>query len=330
MSTATHTEHGAEKLCAKGAELYERALREGHVRSEDAAETPCLLAFGLLRPATDGPGRLEPVSPVAALHRLLRGIEDRISRERHREEQLTAMFEPLMRVDTRHTGIVDNSAIAFLSGSEQINEAITAAVADASRELLCIQPHVRYHHQQNRHVALDRDQAVLDRGVRIRTLYQHTLRHAPMVLARYEQLKGDTEARTLDEITDRLIVVDGEVAFISGDKAGSTALAVRQPALVGYFATFFDRLWRLATPMYPDAVQPPTIHGITPRQRAIAALLTEGHTDTAIADRLGMNVRTARVHIAKLAATLGSESRAQLGYLIGRSGILEREPKLRP
>ncbi|MZG14879.1 helix-turn-helix transcriptional regulator, partial [Streptomyces sp. SID5914] len=41
-----------------------------------------------------------------------------------------------------------------------------------------------------------------------------------------------------------------------------------------------------------------------------------------IAERLGMNVRTARVHIAKLAATLGSESRAQLGYLIAESRIL--------
>ncbi|CAM5491106.1 Helix-turn-helix transcriptional regulator OS=Streptomyces tendae OX=1932 GN=GUR47_19975 PE=4 SV=1 [Streptomyces tendae] len=38
-----------------------------------------------------------------------------------------------------------------------------------------------------------------------------------------------------------------------------------------------------------------------------------------------MNVRTARVHIAKLAATLGSESRAQLGYLIAESGILVGE-----
>jgi hypothetical protein len=39
-----------------------------------------------------------------------------------------------------------------------------------------------------------------------------------------------------------------------------------------------------------------------------------------------MNMRTARVHIAKLAATLGSDSRAQLGYLIARSGILDQEP----
>jgi DNA-binding NarL/FixJ family response regulator len=48
----------------------------------------------------------------------------------------------------------------------------------------------------------------------------------------------------------------------------------------------------------------------------------EGLVDEAIARRLGMNVRTCRAHIAKLAASLGSGSRAQLGYLIAQSGIL--------
>ena len=38
-----------------------------------------------------------------------------------------------------------------------------------------------------------------------------------------------------------------------------------------------------------------------------------------------MNVRTARVHIAKLASALGSDSRAQLGYLIATSGILDQQ-----
>jgi DNA-binding NarL/FixJ family response regulator len=60
-------------------------------------------------------------------------------------------------------------------------------------------------------------------------------------------------------------------------------------------------------------------------QRSIAKLLIEGHVDEAIARRLGMNVRTCRAHIAKLAAALGRGSRAQLGYLIAQSGILERE-----
>lgn len=92
-----------------------------------------------------------------------------------------------------------------------------------------------------------------------------------------------------------------------------------------YFATAFDRLWRLAGPMHPRAAPQPSRDGVTHRRRAIAALLVEGHTDAVIADRLGTNVRTARVHIAELAAALGSESRAQLGYVIGRAGIPDRE-----
>lgn len=115
------------------------------------------------------------------------------------------------------------------------------------------------------------------------------------------------------------------MAFIPATKDRTVALEIRHPALLDYLSTTFDRLWRLATPMYPEAVPQPSLNGVTPRQHAIAALLVDGHTDTVIADRLGMNVRTARVHIAKLAATLGSESRAQLGYLIGRSGILDPE-----
>ncbi|GHA99473.1 hypothetical protein GCM10010392_27880 [Streptomyces clavifer] len=47
--------------------------------------------------------------------------------------------------------------------------------------------------------------------------------------------------------------------------------------------------------------------------------------DDSIARRLGMNVRTCRAHIAKLNAALGSGSRAQLGYLISQSGILDRK-----
>lgn len=57
--------------------------------------------------------------------------------------------------------------------------------------------------------------------------------------------------------------------------------------------------------MHPVAPTRAAFNGITPRRHAIAALLVEGHTDTVIAKRLGMNVRTARVHIAKPAAHPG-------------------------
>nr|WP_203729424.1 helix-turn-helix transcriptional regulator [Streptomyces sp. SID12501] len=315
-------------MCSAGAELYERALRSGHVRGTDAAATPCLVDFGLLQPTVDDLDRLEPTSPVVALHQLLRGVADRIADERRREAQLTSVFEPFMRIGDASTS-TDIPTIRVLHGVERINSAITLALADASSELLTIQPRTAHtgHHPERHAAALGRDQALLDRGGRIRTLYQHTLRHAPTVIARYEQLDGDAEARTLDEITDRLIIVDRAVAFIPDrtNQDVNAALEVRNPALVAYLVTVFQRLWQLAVPMYPQALQLPSLNGVTPRMRAIAALLVEGHTDAVIATRLGMNIRTARVHIAKLATTLGSDSRAQLGYLIGQSGILEQE-----
>ncbi|WP_326666378.1 helix-turn-helix transcriptional regulator [Streptomyces canus] len=328
MIPVPHPEHGVENLCAAGTELYARALREGYVLGVDAGEAPCLLDFGLLHPAVTDLDRLEPVAPAVALHRMLRIAEERIADERLREARLTETFEPLMRIDGRRTGTEDSSMISVLSGLDLISRVIGQAVA-AGSELLAVQPNTSDRHAQTPppvHVeAFDRDQSLLNRGGRIRTLYQHTLRHAPSVVARYERLRGDVEARSLDEVTERLIIVDRTVAFIPATKDRTLALEIRHPALVSFFVTAFDRLWRLATPMYPEAVQQPTRNGITPRQRAIAALLVEGHTDAVIADRLGMNIRTARVHIAKLAATLGSESRAQLGYLIGQSGILGQE-----
>jgi len=321
-----HQDHGVDELCPAGTELYERALREGQVSGQEAEAVPCLLDHGLVQPCVTAPDRLEPVAPALALHRLLRSSAQAVAERRHAEARLAEAFEPLMRIGGRAG--TSSSAIEVITGMTRINQAITKAMADATDEVLCIQPHVAGRHPHPRLVALARDQAVLDRGLPIRTLYQHTQRHMPLVVARYEQLRGDAQARTLDEIPDRLIIADRTVAFVPASPDRTLALAIRVPALVEYLITLFDRLWRLATPMYPEAVQQPTLNGITPRQRAIAALLVEGHTDAVIAERLGMNIRTARIHIAKLAATLGSDSRAQLGYLIARSGILDQEGAL--
>ncbi|WP_395572790.1 LuxR C-terminal-related transcriptional regulator [Streptomyces sp. BK79] len=327
MKEGTHR-HTDEELCEAALALYSRALREGHVPGAAADAAPCLLDIGLLHPAVDDLTRLEPVAPTVALQRLLRKSEDRIADERRRGQHLADVFEPLIRQGIRNVGGEETFPLRLLSGKERTTRAIADAMTEARSELLAIQP---YDPDLSRRpevyeAAMERDQAFLDRGARIRALYQHTVRHAPYTRVRYEHLTGDVEARTLDEITERLIIVDRTVAFIPASPDRTLALEVRHPALVAYFVNTFDRLWHLATPMHPQAVQQPTLNGITPRQRAIATLLVEGHTDADIADRLGMNVRTARVHIAKLAATLGSESRAQLGYLIGRSGILDQEP----
>ncbi|MEV5841278.1 helix-turn-helix transcriptional regulator [Streptomyces sp. NPDC051985] len=299
----------------------------GYVGAEEAGDAPCLTDFGLLHPALDDLGRLEPVAPAAALRRLLRSSTARVAEARREEDLLVGRFGPPVETDGPAAQDTGTPTLRLHSGTQAINRAITDVMAEASREVLCIQSHSGLTGARGRAAtatARERDQAILDRGARIRALYQHTLRHVPAVYGGFEQLRGDVEVRGLDELPDRLFVIDRAVAFLPAAGDGALALEVRHPALIGYFVTAFDRLWHLAAPLYPHPEHRPSVNGVTPRQQAIAALLVEGHTDAVIAERLGMNIRTARDHIARLATTLGSDSRAQLGYLIGRSGILDQ------
>jgi DNA-binding NarL/FixJ family response regulator len=136
--------------------------------------------------------------------------------------------------------------------------------------------------------------------------------------------KGSVEIRTLEELIERLMIFDRTVAFIPAQSDTQVALELRHAGLVEYLAKVFEQLWARGVPLLEEAPYAPPTDGITGVQRSIAKLLVEGHVDEAIARRLGMNVRTCRAHIAKLAAALGSGSRAQLGFLIAQSGILDQ------
>ncbi|WP_338703711.1 LuxR C-terminal-related transcriptional regulator [Streptomyces sp. Q6] len=317
-----HT-HAAGELCDAALSVYSRALREGRVAAREADRAPCLRSFGLLKQDADDPQWMRPVPPAVALPGLLRAVEENITLQRTRGEKLAASFAPLIALDAQRAAVPDGPMVSIVLGLHRINDAIQEASEESSEELLTIQPGGPRPPEllaSNR----PREQRLLDRGARMRTLYQHPARHYPSTLAHFERLSGDVQVRTLDEVTERLIMLDRKVAFIPANSDRTVAMEIRHPALISYLATTFDRLWRLATPLFPqDAGEESTPGEITTRQRTIATLLIEGHTDAVIAERLGMNIRTVRVHIAKLAATLGSDSRAQLGYLIGQSGILD-------
>ncbi|MEL3948234.1 helix-turn-helix transcriptional regulator [Streptomyces sp. LNU-CPARS28] len=301
-----------------------RALQESGIRTEEAEGIPCLADLGLLHPDVEDPLRLCPVAPSVALPQLLHRVEEHVAQQRLRGARMAVAFESLMPLTHMEGSASPSSSMTILDGIPQIESAIDRAAARSSKELLIIQPGGK-RPTAKLPGSLPIPQGILDRGGRMRTLYQHTTRYFPPALAHYEQLNGDVEVRTLDELPKRLLLFDRSYAFIPASQTrDDLALELRQPAIINYLVAIFEILWRLGTPMFPTAEPLPTTNGITPRQQAIAALLTEGLTDADIAARLGMNVRTARVHIAKLSAVLNSTSRAQLGYLIGKSGILDR------
>ncbi|MEU3349143.1 helix-turn-helix transcriptional regulator [Streptomyces sp. NPDC006700] len=319
--TAEHP-HGADRLCEAGEHVYARAVRRGRVPRRIAEPVPCLLELALLHPDPDDMGFLVPTAPQEVMTRLLRGMYDEVSESHRRVGSVVAAVERyggLGRQARMPSAALEGTAIRVLDGLSRIQAAMDEATEACTTEVLTVQPGgIRREHELSE--GLHRALALRGRGVRMRDLYTHVARHGQGLLNYLELLGDAVEARTLDEVIDRLILFDRTVAFVPANADCTMALELRHPALVEYLGTVFERLWRLAIPL--TAPLPDTgIEGISHRERSIAALLAEGHQDAVIAERLGISVRTCRAHIARLSETLGAASRTQLGVRIAQAGL---------
>ncbi|MGC5000033.1 helix-turn-helix transcriptional regulator [Streptomyces sp. DT195] len=314
--------HGADRLCGPGDRVYSRAVRRGRVPRAEAEPVPCLLELALLHPDPDDMDWLVPTSPQEVMTRLLRGVYDEVTQSQRRMGSAVAAFDWYAGLGRQLPALApqgEGAAIRVLDGLTRIQAAMDEATERCATEVLTVQPGgIRREAEltEGLHRALE----LRGRGVRMRDLYTHVARHGQGLL-NYLELMGDAvEARSLDEVIDRLILFDRTVAFIPANTDRTMALELRHPALVEYLVTVFERLWRLAIPL--TAPLPDTgIEGISHRERSIAALLAEGHQDAVIAERLGISVRTCRAHIARLSETLGATSRTQLGVRIAQVGL---------
>ena len=127
-----------------------------------------------------------------------------------------------------------------------ITEFIAAMVADAEWEMLTAQPQTGRSTPKQLADAAQRDATAIQRGMKMRTLYQHSARRSATTqkyVAHVTAVGG--EVRTLDEFFNRLIVVDRRIAIIPGKRG---ALAVREPMVVDYLVDVFERHWERARP----------------------------------------------------------------------------------
>ncbi len=76
---------------------------------------------------------------------------------------------------------------------------------------------------------------------------------------------------------------------------------------------------RLGLADHPDG--PPEL---TPREREVVALLTEGLTNAQLAERLYISPRTAAVHVSNVLSKLGMGSRTEVAAWAVRNGLAER------
>lgn len=205
-----------------------------------------------------------------------------------------------------------------------VNEFLKAIVADAHTELLTAQPQTGRNTQVLPKVTEDELRA-MERGVSIRTLYQHAARRSAPTHAYVATVaKQGGEVRTLDEFFNRLVVVDREVAVIPSASGPHAALVIREPSVVAYLVDIFERAWDRARPFSNRELG--TIHAIAAEQREMTIrMLAQGHSDPSAAKRLGVSPRTYAGYVADLKDEYDAQTRFQLGYAMGQRDAAHRE-----
>jgi len=207
------------------------------------------------------------------------------------------------------------SPVAEIRGLPNINRFLEAAVDDAESELLTAQP-AGARKAVVLEQAVDRDIRALDRGVAMRTLYQHTARRSKATREYVDLIrKHGAGVRTLDEFFNRLIVIDRRLAIVPGETA-DVAVAIHDQNLVSYLADIFDRSWERAREYDERGSSSESDIAAEVRQLTVR-MLTEGHSDPASAKRVGVSTRTYASYVAALKEEYGVETRFQLGFAMG-------------
>lgn len=319
----TRSSYGAEDrrlLETAATRVYSNAVAHGALRiddprlSEDSELRPgldLLLDIGLLR-YDEANGLLYPVDPSAIQAQVVVPLGARGAELINESSRWAEAFSDLGQI-YRTSPQSAVSPITEINGLENINGFIHAAVNDSRQELLTAQPHGR-RPANTLAVAEDRDVRALERGVRMRTLYQHSARHSPATREYVADIAArGAEVRTLDEFFRRLIVVDRQVAVVPASDNHHVAIAIHDKSLIAYLVDIFERAWERAQPFNLSGNHVERHIAADVRAMTIR-LLVEGHSDPASAKRLGVSTRTYAGYIAALKDEYGVQTRFQLGY----------------
>ncbi len=306
-----------------GGELFTEAVEKGWLEADDPrfakqselrAARDALVRLGLLQ-WDEQAGRYLPVDPGAMADQLVVPLAHQGSellRESAQWHGTLGRLSQVWRQSTMSTG-----GAAQIHSLDAINAFIDAQMVTCSQEVLTAQPYGR-RKAATLAEAESRDRTALERGVVMRTLYQHSARQSPTTREHVADVTAlGAEVRTLDEFFDRLIVFDRHTALIPGTGSTSVAVAITDASVVAYLADIFDRAWERGLPFTIEASKVTKVVADDVRAMTLR-MLVEGHSDAASAKRMGVSPRTYASYIAALKLEYGVETRFQLAWAMRR------------
>jgi DNA-binding CsgD family transcriptional regulator len=140
-------------------------------------------------------------------------------------------------------------------------------------------------------------------------------------LAGYESV---ADAHTLGPAVRGTVRVGAARCLLAGDRREEAAAQVEAaaPLLAEWRGWRVAQLARVRARLgLAPADAPPAVTGpaaLTPREREVAVLISDGLTNTELARRLYISPKTAAVHVSNILRKLGVSSRTEVGDLVGR------------
>lgn len=235
-------------VCGEGIEFYRTALLAGRAPRTDAPG--CVVTFGLVAPAVDDPESLVPIPPSVATAALAHPMERLILEQR---QALAAVQASMSQAESvyRTARRMESESSQRLTPAPAITAALDEAIRGTRNELLTAHPGGR-RPEEVLLKALPRTLEAHRKGVKQRTLYQHTVRaHGPTLDYIKQVTDLGVEVRTVDEVFDRMIICDRALAFIPdmGKDHGTHALKVTDPGVVHFLVSAFEYAWERAKPV---------------------------------------------------------------------------------
>ncbi|MFB7657160.1 MULTISPECIES: LuxR C-terminal-related transcriptional regulator [unclassified Streptomyces] len=280
----------------------------------------CLDELGrllLIRPSWEAPGEVRAVDPEVGLASLLARQEADVLREQERISASRAALQQVIAEFQRTKQGRHDPGVEQLTNIDSIRLKIEALAAKCSSEIMGFVPAGA---QSAGNMAASRplDSSVLRRRVRVRTIYLESIVNDRPTLdyARW-LVESGAEVRTAAVLPPRMVVYDRKTAIVPLDpettRAG--AMLLHSSGVVHALCDLFEQVWKASAPLESAAADSERDEELTAQEAAILQLLADGHTDDAIARKLGVSVRTSRRITAKLTAQLGAKSRFQAGVL---------------
>ncbi|MFE6734729.1 hypothetical protein [Microbacterium sp. NPDC057650] len=259
-------------------------------------------------------GRVEAVSPALAFGSELARREQQIREARAALDSLSDQYRSA-REQTASDGI------EIVRGRDEIGSWLTHLLLSGREQfrLFAKPPFAVFGLAET-----DTEREIAGRRLRERVIIERTVLDEPAaekdLLA---SLDRGQEIRMMQSLPAKLLIVDDAAAIVQLDDGGMehSAIAVVRPGGLLDCLTFsFESLWRSAMQLRegPGGTVDSSLASpndlADPADREVLALLLAGHTDAAVASRLGIGLRTVQRRVRHLMDLAGTDSRVLLGW----------------